>query len=107
MKKYNYRRKRGAEREKRENYESVNKVDAAALTCTRLPNSNWCCNTTPRRCRGSKVECDAISLAAISKTAFAKNLWQPRPLPSKLLVIGMLGKALIPERASKCLERAH
>ncbi|CAF2071568.1 BnaCnng55330D [Brassica napus] len=41
-------------------HECVNKVDAAALTCTRLPNSNWCCNTTPRRCRGSKVECDAI-----------------------------------------------
>ncbi|KAF3598617.1 hypothetical protein F2Q69_00033956 [Brassica cretica] len=32
-----------------------------------------------------------LALAAISKTAFAKNLWQPRPLPSKLLVIGMLG----------------
>ncbi|CAN8273970.1 unnamed protein product [Cochlearia groenlandica] len=45
---------------------------------------------------GMKYKCpEAIvaARAAISKTAFAKNL-RPQPLPSKVLVIGMMGMAL-------------
>ncbi|KAF8051666.1 hypothetical protein N665_1684s0002 [Sinapis alba] len=41
-------------------HECVNQVDAAAPICKRQPNGYWCCNSTPKRCRGSKVECDIV-----------------------------------------------
>lgn len=44
---------------------------------------------------GMKFKCPPAIIAAraaISKTAFAKNL-RPQPLPAKILVIGMLGMA--------------
>lgn len=46
--------------------------------------------------QGMKLKCPqaiVTARAALSKTAFAKNL-RPQPLPSKVLAIGMLGMAL-------------